>query len=227
MAESELLQAINDGLKKLQIDDETFSEYISQICLEETIEADEKREAITEFLAEATDSSTESFVTTIIAKADKVHAAAREREEEERAKALEAVREKEKAVLTEHAGDAEVFIGGTSDKKKMSKEEMQRRERLLAQYGYDLDEVVEREDGEVEILYKGSGSSSADSNGKDELLMKNTNADVVKQAELAKRAKAQAEHQKQVQRQKELLEKQRLEKEKEKRRTQKREKRRM
>ena len=44
---------------------------------------------------------------------------------------------------------------------------------------------------------------------------------------MALRVKAKAEHQKQVARNKELLEKQRLEKEKEKKRTMKKEKRRM
>lgn len=39
-------------------------------------------------------------------------------------------------------------------KKQLTKEDRKRREKLLERYSYDLDEVIENEDGEAEIQYK-------------------------------------------------------------------------
>ncbi|KAJ3032759.1 hypothetical protein HDV00_007166 [Rhizophlyctis rosea] len=211
-------------LSSLSITDETFSEYITQICSEDTIEDDEKREIITEFLAEATDQPVAPFVDSLLLRTQQRRDESKRKEEEERQRQLEEVKEKEQQALQEDKA-----LGPIKGKKVLSKEEQRARERVLAQYAYDLDEVVEGDDGEVEILYKGAGGSDDKNIGAsgDPLLMKNRNADVVKEAEMAKRAKAQAEHQKTVARNKELQEKQRSEKEKEKRRTMKKEKRRM
>jgi len=38
---------------------------------------------------------------------------------------------------------------------KEEREEQKRKERLLQQYAYDLDEIVENSDGEAEIVYTG------------------------------------------------------------------------
>jgi hypothetical protein len=38
--------------------------------------------------------------------------------------------------------------------KQMTKEERARRERLMREYGYDLEDVVEGANGETEIVYK-------------------------------------------------------------------------
>jgi hypothetical protein len=38
--------------------------------------------------------------------------------------------------------------------KQMTKEERAQRERLMREYGYDLEEVVEGANGETEIVYK-------------------------------------------------------------------------
>lgn len=114
--------------------------------------------------------------------------------------------------------------------KTMTKEERKKRDALLAQYGYDLDEMVEGADGEMEIVYKDrSGKGGADkgvSTG-DPLLMANNNADIVKQKEAARRAEMKKASENEKKRNKAALEKQRLAQEKEKRRTQKSEKRRM
>ena len=44
--------------------------------------------------------------------------------------------------------------------KNMTKEERKKRDALLAQYGYDLDEMVEGADGEMEIVYKDRSKGS-------------------------------------------------------------------
>lgn len=113
--------------------------------------------------------------------------------------------------------------------KTMTKEERKKRDALLAQYGYDLDEMVEGADGEMEIVYKdrsAKGSSVGVSTG-DPLLMANNNADIVKQKEASRRAEMKKASENEKERNKAALEKQRLAQEKEKRRTQKSEKRRM
>lgn len=112
--------------------------------------------------------------------------------------------------------------------KTMTKEERKKRDALLAQYGYDLDEMVEGADGEMEIVYKDrSKGSSAGVNTSDPLLMANNNADIVKQKEALRRADMKKASENEKERNKAALEKQRLAQEKEKRRTQKGEKRRM
>lgn len=51
-------------------------------------------------------------------------------------------------------------------KKQLTKEERKKREQLLAKYSYDLDEVVENEDGEAEIRYKDRSETKEVNNGK-------------------------------------------------------------
>ena len=53
-----------------------------------------------------------------------------------------------------------------STKKQLTKEERKKREKLLARYSYDLDEIVENEDGEAEIKYKDRSEIKEISNGR-------------------------------------------------------------
>ncbi|KAL2918988.1 hypothetical protein HK105_201258 [Polyrhizophydium stewartii] len=224
MTSEAVSKAVAEGLAGLGITDETFAEYVLQICFEDTIPDDEKRDIIVEFLREATEQDVESWVDGVLASVGADKERQREAEAAARQRELAAQREREQQVLKAGVqGEAP----RKSETREMTKEERRARERVLAQYGYDLDEVVETEDGEVEILYKGESDSRATAGEGSGLLAKNRNADVVKEQEQARKLKAQAEHQKMVARNKELQEKQRLEKEKEKRRTQKKEKRRM
>ncbi|KAF8906933.1 hypothetical protein BGZ58_006235, partial [Dissophora ornata] len=112
--------------------------------------------------------------------------------------------------------------------KNMTREERKKREALLAQYDYDQDEIVEGEDGEMEIVYKDRSGGSTKTNvaSSDPLLMANTNADIVKNKEAQRRAEMKKASDTEKERNKLALEKQRLAQEKEKRRTQKSEKRR-
>lgn len=47
----------------------------------------------------------------------------------------------------------------------MTREERAKREQLLAQYGYQLDDVVEGADGEAEIMYKDHAASGGTAKG--------------------------------------------------------------
>lgn len=110
----------------------------------------------------------------------------------------------------------------------MSKEDKKRREALLAQYGYDLDLVVEGENGEEEIMYTGEGGGSSRSSiGSGGGFDKNRNAEAVKQAEQLRRQQLADAHAQEKMRNKLALEKQRADQEKKSKGTQKREKRRM
>lgn len=51
----------------------------------------------------------------------------------------------------------------------MTKEERRARDRVLAQYAYDLDEVVEGADGEVEFLYTGGKDDGPKGDGADRM----------------------------------------------------------
>ena len=51
-------------------------------------------------------------------------------------------------------------------KKQLTKEERKRRDQLLARYSYDLDEIVENEDGEAEIQYKDKSETKVINNGR-------------------------------------------------------------
>ncbi|RKO93000.1 hypothetical protein BDK51DRAFT_30064 [Blyttiomyces helicus] len=216
--ESDWEEWLTSALLSLKIEDEAFSEYISQICSEDSIEDDEKREVISEFLSEATEESVTETVDEILRRTEVRRAKTKAEEEEARVKALEAVKVKELESLRE-------FTSGNVEnpkKRVLSKDEQIIRARLLQEYAYEMEEV--EENGEVEVIKDGDASGSIDG---DPLLSKNRNAEVVKEAEQAKRLASQAEHAKVAARNKEMQEKQRLEREKEKKRAPKKEKRRM
>lgn len=113
-------------------------------------------------------------------------------------------------------------------KRELSHEERKRREALLKQYDYSMaDEIVERADGEIEVVHRMGTVDDAIGSLASSGLERNTNAQRIAQEEQQKRERSKQEHQKKVERDKQQLEEQRLKKEREKRRTQKKEKRRL
>ncbi|KAJ3196996.1 hypothetical protein HK101_006655 [Irineochytrium annulatum] len=198
------MKFLEAALESLGIVDETYSEYIAQLS-ESDIPTKEKKEIIL-------DKTVEPVVDDILRHYDEV---LRKREEEARQvqeQLLEKAKEKESQALAET-----VATTGNKEKVIRSKEEQRKRDRLLATYGFDVDEIVENENGEAEVLYKGKEEEKVDHG-----LMKNDNAQKVKDAEQTRRAKMQK-----VLRDQAALKKQLEDKEKEKRRVQKQEKRRM
>ncbi|KAG0233757.1 hypothetical protein BGW42_007217 [Actinomortierella wolfii] len=226
---------ITNALAGFKLEDEAIAEYFARLVEEESMEEPEKREAITELLADVTEEPTATIIDEVFVFYNGLQAKKKAQEEEEKAKALEAAKEKERAsLLAELDRKDDNGILSMSSRhviKNMTKEERKRREALLAQYGFDMDEIVEGADGELEISYKDRSSSGSggkkSSSSYDPLLQANTNADIVKQQEAARRAQMKKASENERERNKQALEKQRLEKEKEKRRTQKHEKRRM
>ncbi|KAI9205263.1 uncharacterized protein BJ171DRAFT_501540 [Polychytrium aggregatum] len=216
-------QWLDETIRTLGIDDSAVIEYIVGICEEDTIDPEEKQEAICEYLSELNEDrdAVEEFVAQLLEHL-KQHLEKLEIEQQEsKAQYLKTALELEKQDLQTGASD----VRPHNAPKVLTKEERKQREALLAQYGYDIDQVVENANGETEIVYTSGKSEAVDL--KKQGLFQNRNADVVKEQEQNKRTQAQLQHQKEQARIKEQQEKQRLEREKEKRRTQKREKRRM
>ncbi|KAJ1836772.1 hypothetical protein LPJ73_007619, partial [Coemansia sp. RSA 2703] len=107
--------------------------------------------------------------------------------------------------------------------RELTAEERRQREKLISAYEYRSAEIVERADGEAELVVLRDDSKNAADMG----IERNSNAQVVAEKERLARESSRMAHQKKVEREKELLEADRLRKEKEKRRTMKKEKRRI
>ncbi|KAF9572478.1 Protein transport protein S9 plasma membrane t-SNARE [Mortierella alpina] len=236
MADSNEIEVfIAEKLAGISLQDEAITEYFARLVEEESMEEPEKREAITELLADVTEEPTKTVIDTVFEFWNGLKDKEARKAEEEKEKMLAAAKERERASLKAQLEDTSNREGTLSMSsrhvvKNMTKEERKKRDALLAQYGYDLDEMVEGADGEMEIVYKdrskGSGAASGVSTA-DPLLMANNNAEIVKQKEAVRRAEMKKASENEKERNKLALEKQRLAQEKEKRRTQKSEKRRI
>ncbi|KAK3845535.1 MAG: hypothetical protein J3R72DRAFT_418560 [Linnemannia gamsii] len=229
---------IAEQLQTISIQDEAITEYFARLVEEESMEEPERREAITELLADVTEDSTEAIIDAVFAYWNGLCDAELKKAEKEKEKALAVAREKERESLkvgldassTNGNREGPLSMSSRHVVKTMTKEERKKRDALLAQYGYDLDEMVEGADGEMEIVYKDrSGGKGADKGvtTSDPLMMANNNADIIKHKEAARRAEMKKASENEKERNKLALEKQRLAADKEKRRTQKGEKRRM
>ncbi|KAG0031559.1 hypothetical protein BGZ81_001034 [Podila clonocystis] len=235
MADSNEIETfIAEKLAGISLQDEAITEYFARIVEEESMEEPEKREAITELLADVTEEPTETVIDSVFDFWNIMKEQEAKKAQEEKQKVLEAAKERERASFKAELDNNNNREGALSMSsrhvvKTMTKEERKKRDALLAQYGYDLDEMVEGADGEMEIMYKDRSAkgSAAGVNTSDPLLMANNNADIVKQKEALRRAEMKKASENEKERNKAALEKQRLAQEKEKRRTQKSEKRRM
>ncbi|KAF9928824.1 hypothetical protein BGZ67_006750 [Mortierella alpina] len=236
MADSSEIEAfIAEKLAGISLQDEAITEYFARLVEEESMEEPEKREAITELLADVTEEPTMTVIDTVFEFWNSLKEAEAKKAQEEKEKVLAVAKEKERASLKAQLEDTSNREGTLSMSsrhviKNMTKEERKKRDALLAQYGYDLDEMVEGADGEMEIVYKDRSKASGAASGvstADPLLMANNNAEIVKQKDAVRRAEMKKASENEKERNKLALEKQRLAQEKEKRRTQKSEKRRM
>ncbi|ORX54289.1 hypothetical protein BCR36DRAFT_410832 [Piromyces finnis] len=210
----ELVDWVNENLKKLNIEDETVSEYIAGI-VEEIEDEEECKEAVEGYLVEATEEPIEEFMNELFEYSSKIKQKELQRQEEEKIKRQNEAKQKELEILN-------VESKKETTKVQLTDKEREKREKFLEKYAYNLDRITQNENGEDEIEYI---DHSVDA--QDDFIPKNNNADIVKEKERKQRMEAKKKHMQKVERDKKLLEKQRLDKEKEKRRTQKREKRRM
>ncbi|RUS14770.1 hypothetical protein BC938DRAFT_477228 [Jimgerdemannia flammicorona] len=243
-----LIDLITERLATIDLHDETVSEYIAGIVQEEWLEEHEKREAITEYLKETTvrEAPTNDLIDDMFIAWRKEQAEIMRKEEDKKAKATESAPDTiipaDPATASGTAGPAKrttvwdnieqpesTSFSQRHQRRDMSKEERAKRDQLLAQYGYQLDEVIEGANGEAEIVYKdhAAGAGGKGTGGGEDLLGANRNADIIKDKERARREQMRKKSEEEKERNKMLLEKQRLAADKEKKRTAKKEKRRM
>ncbi|CAO3675800.1 unnamed protein product [Umbelopsis vinacea] len=227
-----LVDFISEKLATVDLKDSEISEYIAGIVSEEYLEESEKREALAEFLSESTDKPTDDLIDSFFVQWNEDQEKEKKAAEAAKAETVAKAKEREKKSLA--VGIENVPSSGGTEKepltmsrrmapKQMTKEERAQRERLMREYGYDLEDVVEGANGETEIVFKDRSKKSAD----DTLLMGNNNAARIKEEEQRRREKMKQESEKEKERIKQQQEKQKLDREKEKRRTMKKEKRRM
>ncbi|KAH6602707.1 hypothetical protein BASA61_000872 [Batrachochytrium salamandrivorans] len=220
MDDAAFAEWITTSLAALGIADETFAEYILQICTEESILRQEKQEIIGEFLAESLETSATEWVEELLLRNDQVSQNAQLKADAHKLIQQETQRELERELQSLVV--SELDQQRRPNAKVLTKEDRRARERLLAQYSYEVDEEVEGENGEIEFIYKDHSPETTLPGEGAGLLTKNRNSDFVKAQEIERKLQAQAEHQKVKARNKEMQEKQALEKEKAKTRTQKR-----
>lgn len=196
---------IGQYLSSIDITDETFTEYFIQILQDESMERDEQLEIITEFLQEASNENASAWVATIIDKYIIQKLEFKEHTIQESIGKLAEVVKKE------------VVLNVKKAPKEMSKQERQNRERLLAQYGYEVDDVVENELGESEFVRHEHKETEI-------INIREINKSAAKEKENIKKAQLKEKHIEDKIRNKQDLERQRLAKELKKKGTQKREK---
>ncbi|OUM66463.1 hypothetical protein PIROE2DRAFT_6301 [Piromyces sp. E2] len=80
-----LVDWVNENLKKLNIEDETVSEYIAGM-VEEIEDEEECREAVEEYLVEATEEPIEEFMNELFEYSSKIKQKELEKQEEEKIK---------------------------------------------------------------------------------------------------------------------------------------------
>ncbi|KAJ2659385.1 hypothetical protein IWW48_003532 [Coemansia sp. RSA 1200] len=210
---------LDEKLRALGIDDAAIIEYCTGILEDTTAEAEDKQEAILGYLEAVSETDFSEVVREAISKLSEA-SAEKERELQAEARerlgqALEAEKRELQEVASKPAFD--------SVKREMTMEERRRREQLLSKYDLNDIEIIERPDGEAEIVYRGGGASEK----LHDTPVRNSNVQLVLDKEKALRESSRAAHEEKVRKDKELQERERLKKEKEKRRTMKKEKRRM
>ncbi|KAJ1731755.1 hypothetical protein LPJ72_003771 [Coemansia sp. Benny D160-2] len=211
---------LDEKLRALGIDDAAIIEYCTGILEDTTTEAEDKQEAILGYLEAVSEADFSGVVREAIFR---LSAASAEKEREQQAEARERLGQALEAEKRELQDVMAANPARDAVRREMTMEERRRREQLLSKYDLNDVEIVERPDGEAEIVYRGGGASEKTH----DTPVRNSNVQLVLDKEKALRESSRAAHEEKVRKDKELLERDRLKKEKEKRRTMKKEKRRM
>ncbi|EIE78431.1 hypothetical protein RO3G_03135 [Rhizopus delemar RA 99-880] len=163
-----LLDQVTEQLAHIELRDDDISEYITGIVQDESIDDDEKREVITEFLAEATDKSTENLIDTLLSEWKKLQEKQEKEGEEKRTKLLEEarVREEERRLKAEQEKQEEE--AKRTSQKQLSKEEKEAREKLMREYAYisegEDDNEKKKEESEAAPKDRRKGKGHQNSN---------------------------------------------------------------
>ncbi|KAJ3361096.1 hypothetical protein GGF32_007783 [Allomyces javanicus] len=223
-SQAALAEWLTTELAALGVEDEALVEYTLGILREDSIPDEDKAEGIVDFLATSYEDVPAASFQDLVERALAKHLELVQ-QEADAAAARAAEQLAAAAAAPEPSATPSSASASTATKKKMlTRDEKRRRQALLAQYGFQTDEIVINAQGEEEVRYR---DHSAGAKRADDGLDSNTNAKRIADQEAARRARMREEHEKKVAQDKAALEKQRLDKEKAKQRTQKKEKRRM
>ncbi|KAJ1725774.1 hypothetical protein LPJ53_000035 [Coemansia erecta] len=210
---------LSDELAKLGVDDQAIIDYCVGLLDDDTLSLSDKAEMILGYLDPSTDSATIEALLT------HAHTLTEELKQKQQAELAETAQVELAQALAREKQELQrdAMEQVKQPTRELTADERRQREKLIAAYEYRSAEIVERADGESElVVLHDEGSKTADAG-----LQRNSNAQAVADKERLARETNRAAHQKKVEREKELLEADRLRKEKEKRRTMKKEKRRM
>lgn len=224
-----LVDQVTEQLATIELKDEDISEYITGIVEDESMEEEEKREVISEFLAEATDKDTATLIDTLLKNWKKVRQSQEKEAEEKKSKLIEEARAREEERKSRAEKEQEENSALRSAQKQMTKEEKEARDKLMQQYGYVAEGGEEEEEAQPTELTPRDRRRGKTLPVPDPLLAANRNAELVKEKEQARREQMKQASDKEKERNKMLQEKQKKEKvqDKEKKKTQKGERRRM
>jgi len=199
---------VRTALLEFGLDEDVYTPYVMGILADDSIQADDKHAAVLELLASASDKDLSLFGVELSQKLREVRPSRNE--------AQTALNGKPTTVI---AQPKEQRIEQKKAKQQLSKHDEQRREALLAQYGYQIEMTDENGDIVLSVHDKEEPSLVEEHRA-------NNNSRRIAQEEQNKRVKAKEQHAQKVLRDKEALKKDQEKKEKRKRATQKREKRR-
>ncbi|KAJ2510254.1 hypothetical protein GGI11_005556, partial [Coemansia sp. RSA 2049] len=179
---------LDEKLRVLGIDDAAIIEYCTGILEDTTTEAEDKQEAILGYLEAVSEADFSGVVREAISKLSEASA---EKEREQQAEARERLGqalEAEKRELQEVLASKPAL---DSVRREMTMEERRRREQLLSKYDLNDVEIVERPDGEAEIVYRGGGASEKPLH---DTPVRNSNVQLVLDKEKALRESSRAAH---------------------------------
>ncbi|KAL0139880.1 hypothetical protein V8B55DRAFT_1502157 [Mucor lusitanicus] len=225
-----VVDKVTEQLALIELKDDDIAEYITGIIEDESMEEDEKREVISEFLSEATDKDTENLINHLLKDWKQVHENQQKEAEEKKSKLIQdaKAREEERRIRAEKEQEENVSL--RTAQKQLTKEQKEARDKLMQQYGYVADgsddESKKEEPTELTPRDRRRGKTLPVA---DPLLAANRNADIVKEKEQARREELKKAADKEKERNRMLQSKQKKDKEqdKEKKKTQKGERRRM
>ncbi|KAI9012123.1 hypothetical protein CLU79DRAFT_770632 [Phycomyces nitens] len=226
---TDITDQVTIELAKLDFEDPDISAYIASILKEESLNEEEKREAITEFIPEIENKPLEDVIDGIM-NAPKMVSLAREKEDQEdsikRMEEIKLIKDQEAArrIEEEKQREEEKRMAALG-RKELSKEEREKRERLLQQYSYGGTEDSDDEQNTGEKSSKDKRTVGT----QDEVMVANRNAEIIKEKEALRRKQMKQESEVEKERNKMLQKKQKQDKDKDKdkKKTVKKEKKRM
>ncbi|KAI9136849.1 hypothetical protein BKA69DRAFT_1101581 [Paraphysoderma sedebokerense] len=220
--------------------DEALTTYIAGLITDDTLSSSEKKETVIEFLSaslaevepdsensnEINETELEKLYDIVVNRYGEVMSEIERNQEVQKKLEIEKAKEQEQSIFNQHSVPNSLLDSSKETQNNGGRSKL--KEQIIQKYGSGYDEmsIVQRGDGEEEVVYFESNRQES----LDDPLFQNTSAQnrrVVSDQESQRREHLRTKNAQQKQREAELLEKQKLAKEKEKRRTMKKEKRRM